>query len=986
MSRLKPGKPEANRKSPVPIRNGSRNTSVNNFPGESPTPTKTLTTGTNTEKINLKSLSHGNSGFQQKLRRHTLTSVDMQIDHIIKALKEITDQDIDPDTFIYDFLRAFNISKSTITRAKEGGDRNMTKLEGALLLTDKMFFSPVVPDLTGKRTLEKALEEFRGNKILAKKKPRFFVVTDYTRLLAFDSKDATYADIAIEDLAGEYMFFLPLAGMSATKIHEEAEADTKAADRMAKLYDQIVADNPPANDAARHALNLFLTRLLFCYFAEDTNIFGKRQFTDSVETYTKVDGSDTSEHIGRVFETLSMAPAKRKGLPPHLDAFKYVNGGLFNDTPGNRSPVPNFNTKSRTTLIALGNQTWAEINPDIFGSMFQGVIDEGKRGSLGMHYTSVPNIMKVIEPLFLNDLREQFQKAKGSITRLNKLLHRIYYIRIFDPACGSGNFLIIAYKELRKLEMEIFSELQILDANYMPLPGIHVSQFYGIEIDDFASEVAILAMWLAEHQMNVAFKASFGHAPASLPLKDGAKIVCDNSLRIEWKNVCPTDEDHEVFVLGNPPYLGSSLQDSKQKADLAFVFNGFKYYKNLDFIACWFLKAARYIKTGEVQSAFVTTNSICQGEQVSMLWPAIFEMGVEIRFAHLSFKWTNNAKSNAAVICAIIGLKEGPVAEKTIFSGGVGRKVTNINAYLVESKNNFVIKRRKPISKLPSMDYGSKPTDGGNLILSHDEKSNLLNEHPELKEVIHPFMGAEDFIDGIRRYCLWLPGSIVNQYKDIPEIKKRGEKVREMRLASPKAATQRDAATPFQFSEPRYVRAPQIIMPSVTSERRSYIPVGFLDDDVVVSNLAFAIYGAEPWLFAVLSSRMHLAWIKIVAGRMKSDFRYSNTLCYNNFPFPEITENQKNELNLRAENVLAAREEHPEKTIAQLYDPDKMPANLLAAHKAMDVAVEKCYRPTPFAEDSDESRVKLLFKLFEKMSGGASSDTDESLELELEDA
>lgn len=961
----------------------------------------------------------GGIGFQQSRQRPTLTGVDMKIDQIINALKQITDQDINPDTFIFDFLLAFNISKSTITRAKEGGDRNMTKLEGAVLLKDKVFFSPVVPDLAGTRTLEEALEKFRANKNIAKNKPRFYVVTDYTRLLAFDSKDTTYADIAIEDLAGEYMFFLPLAGMSATKIHEEAEADTKAADRMAKLYDQIVADNPPANDSDRHALNLFLTRLLFCYFAEDTSIFGKRQFTDSVETYTKVDGSDVSEHVGRVFETLSLGPSKRKGLPPHLTAFPYVNGGLFNDAHGTRSPVPNFNTRSRTTLIALGNQTWAEINPDIFGSMFQGVIDEGKRGSLGMHYTSVPNIMKVIEPLFLNDLREQFQKAKGSETKLNRLLQRIYRIRIFDPACGSGNFLIIAYKELRKLEMEIFHELDRVgnrqsapspfaepQANFeeegfrgkneqptlpiaqstLRLPGIHVSQFFGIEIDDFACEVAVLAMWLAEHQMNVAFQASFGHAPASLPLRDGAKIVHGNSLRVDWKKVCQTDNEHEVFVLGNPPYLGSSLQDKGQKADLAFVFKGFKYYKNLDFIACWFLKAAHYIKGGNAQSAFVTTNSICQGEQVSMLWPAIFEMGVEIRFAHLSFKWTNNAKSNAAVICAIIGLKKGPVSEKTIYTEGLGRKVTNINAYLVEAKNNFLIKRKNPISKLPPMDYGSKPTDGGNLILSKEERSDLISRHPELTEIIHPYVGAEDYIDGTCRYCLWMSFAQSEKFKGIPEIANRIEKVRAMRLASKKEPTRRDAQTPYRFSEPRYEKSPSILIPCHTSENRTYIPFGYLSPEHVISNAALGVYRAEPWAFAVISSRIHLAWVKVVCGRIKTDFRYSNTLCYNNFPFPEITEAQKVELNLRAEEVLAAREEHPEKTMAQLYDPEKMPAKLLAAHKAMDVAVEKCFRPAPFSDDSDESRVKFLFRLFEKMSAGLPGDTEETLEMDLENA
>lgn len=959
------------------------------------------------------------SGFQGKTRKVSLSATNMKIDRVIKALQQITDDGIDPESFVYDFLLAFNTQKSTITRLKDGGDRNMTKIPGAVLLKDKLFFSPVISDLAGPRKLEDALEEFRANKNIAKNKPQFLLVTDFKRILAFDTKESAYADFAIEDLAQEYMFFLQLAGMSATKIHEEAEADTKAADRMARLYDQIVADNPPANDSDRHALNLFLTRLLFCYFAEDTSIFGERQFTASVEKFTQVDGSDVSEHIGRIFEALSLAPSKRKNLPPHLSDFRYVNGGLFNDEPGKRSPVPRFNTKSRTTLIALGDQSWAKINPDIFGSMFQGVIDEGKRGSLGMHYTSVPNIMKVIEPLFLNDLRDQFQKAKGSVTRLNKLLHRIYHIRIFDPACGSGNFLIIAYKELRTLEMEIFHELDRVEnrqpaaspfadsqANFeeagfrgkneqpplaiaqsnLRLPGIHVSQFFGIEIDDFASEVAVLAMWLAEHQMNVAFKASFGHAPAPLPLKDGAKIAHGNSLRLDWKKVCPTDNEHEVFVLGNPPYLGSSLQDEGQKADVAFVFNGLKDYKSLDFISCWFVKASRYLKGNKARSAFVTTNSICQGEQVALLWPHIFNNGIEIAFAHLSFKWTNNAKSNAGVTCVIIGLQEGPISTKTLISGGMARAVKNINAYLVDAKNVFITKRKKPISNLPPMTKGSGPTDGGNLLLTRDQRAGLLENHPELNEVIHSFVGAEDYIDGTSRYCLWFSNEQAKKFQGIPEIASRLKKVREMRLASSKVATRRDAEIPHKFSEPRYEVAPSILIPRHSSERRKYIPFGYLPKEAVVADSASAIYHAEPWTFAVISSRIHLAWTRAVAGRLEERIRYSNTICYNNFPFPDITKSQKKTLDEKAEAVLAAREAHPEKTIAQLYDPDKMPASLLAAHTALDLAVEKCYRDKPFPEDSDEDRLEFLFKLYLKMTGGASSGTDEPLEMELENA
>jgi len=959
------------------------------------------------------------SGFQQHGGKGTLSPVDMQIDQIIKALKEITDETVDPDSFIYDFLLAFNIPKSTITRAKEGGDRNMTNMEGALLLTDKVFFSPVVSDLVGRRTLDEALEGFRVNRAIAKKKPRFYIVTDFIRLLAFDSKDATYSDVAIEDLAGEYMFFLPLAGMTATKIHEEAEADTKAADRMAKLYDQIVTDNPPKNDADRHALNLFLTRLLFCYFAEDTSIFGKRQFTSSVETYTKPDGSDVAEHIGRIFEVLNLAPAKREGLPPHLSEFRYVNGGLFNDVPGRCSPIPNFNTRSRTTLIALGNQSWAEINPDIFGSMFQGVIDEDKRGSLGMHYTSVPNIMKVIEPLFLNDLRDQFQKAKRSATRLNKLLHRIYHLRIFDPACGSGNFLIIAYKELRKLEMDIFHELDrgenlqpgaspfadsqanfeeegfrsrseqpplaIAQAN-LRLPGIHVSQFYGIEIDDFASEVAVLAMWLAEHQMNVAFQASFGHAPAPLPLKDGAKIVHGNSLREDWARICPTDGGHEVLVLGNPPYYGARKQTADQKIDVSIVAGGLPSSKDLDYIGCFFLKGANYIKGTNSRLAFVSTNSICQGEQVAILWPHIFKDNVEIDFAYSPFKWLNNAKDKAGVTCVIIGLRSTSSTPKYHFHNGIRRLVANLNAYLVEGANIFLPSRRSCISGMPKCDFGNMPNDRGLLLLSKEERDQVTKDYPSSQKFIRRLYGSEEFIDDKQRWCLWIEDSELEEALSFPPFQSRIEQLRAKRSESPRAATRKLASKAHRFGEIRHKEGPSILIPLHTSENRSYIPIGHFSNSPIITNSAIAVYTNELWVFGVIASQMHMVWARAVGGGLETRIRYSSEICYNNFPIPEISEANKKELNKHAEAVLNAREEHPEKTIACLYDPETMPANLLAAHKALDVAVDKCYRPKPFSGDCEDERLAFLFKLYQKMTGGTSDTTDETPEMEFEDA
>ncbi len=903
---------------------------------------------------------------------------------------------VKPAEFIYDFLTCFGLPKATIARLKGAGGVNLAKREGCTLLKTKVYFEPLRADLLQAATPMQAIEAAQKDSRIVANKPRFLIATDFKTLAACDTKRRDTVEFPIGDLHEHYTFFLPLAGMEKSIVHAEAEADVKAAEHMARLYDLIRADNPPQTREERHTLNVFLTRLLFCYFAEDTGIFPQNSFGGAVESYTQPDGSDLAAFLQQLFLTLNTEAKGRGKTPKHLAEFPYVNGGLFSDTLASHSAIPTFSAKSRQKLIELGTKSWKEINPDIFGSMFQGVVDDEKRAELGMHYTSVPNIMKVIKALFLDELYDELEQARGSETKLRKLLSRLYRLRIFDPACGSGNFLIIAYKELRRLEMAVFKALEKCEnrsllaepqtgfegAGFRPrieqpaltisqaslrLPGVHVSQFYGIELDDFAHEVAILALWLAEHQMNLEFKAAFGNAPASLPLKDGARIVCADATRLGWEKVCPKESGYEVFGMGNPPYLGSSLQDAQQKADMAFVFHGINEFKNLDYIACWFLKAARYLKGAPTaRFAFVTTNSICQGEQVAMLWPHIFATGIEIAFAHLSFKWTNNAKGQAGVTCVIIGLQEAPVRKKRLYDGQVIRTVENINGYLVNAKNVLIAKRREPISRLKPMDYGSKPTDGGNLILSRPERDQLLAQHPELKEVVHPFMGAEDFIDGIRRYCLWFTDEQARLFKGITEIKRRLEKVREMRLASPKAATRRDAETPHRFSERRYISAPQIIMPSVTSERRDYIPVGLLGSDTVISNLAFAIYDAEPSLFAIISSQMHLVWVRAVAGRLEERIRYSNTICYNNFPLPDLSAAQTKELNRLAEAVLMAREHHHEKTIAQLYDPDTMPAELLAAHRALDAGVEQCYRAKPFT--SAEERLEYLFALYEQMT------------------
>jgi len=627
--------------------------------------------------------------------------------------------------------------------------------------------------------------------------------------------------------------------------------------------------------------------------------------------------------------------------------------------------------------------------------MIQAVVNPEERANQGMHYTSVPNIMKVINPLFMDELRgeynrlnEQYEQKRqmkeiGAITtkqfyeeckqikkRGDALLKRMSRMKFFDPACGSGNFLIITYKSLRFLEMDILSlqrkctpEGEIL---FVDNSVISLSQFYGIELLDFPHEVAMLSLWLAEHQMNTKLNENFGVNTKALPLKNITQIVCGNASRIDWNTVCPHTKDEEVFVFGNPPYLGSSMQDKGQKKDMEIVCGGFENYKNLDYIACWFYVAAKYIRDTQAKYAFVCTNSLTQGEQVALLWPNIFKLGLEINFAYQSFKWNNNAKYNAAVIVVIIGLCKKGLAKRILFSDASVVQCTNINPYLLNAPNIIIGRTTMPISDMPEMIKGSMPTDGGYLLMEQNEKDELLAKYPFLGNVIKGYMGSDDFLNGKRRYCLWMNAEQYNQYKNIPELSKRFEGVARIRLESDTVTTQEYAKYPYLFRQPQYKESDSIIVPGVSSERRQYVPVGLLDKNVVISNAAFAVYDATTSIFGIISSRMHIVWMKTTGGRLKMDYRYSPTLCYNTFPFPKISAEKKEEIKQAAEEVLVTREFYPDKTLAELYDPDKMPQDLREAHARLDDIVESCYPGYPFA--SDEARLECLFKLYEKMT------------------
>ena len=856
------------------------------------------------------------------------------------------------ETFVFDLMAAYDFPKSTISKLKIKLIKNP---DDDVIVASKLHFVAVL-----KKELDTSFDELLKGYVTVKKQPRFIIVTDYQLFKAYDTKTGEKLETDIKSLSKHPDFFLPWLGIEKKIFQGENPADVKAAEKLAKFFDLILQDNLKLVEKNRHALNVFLTRILFCFFAEDTDIFEKDLFTKSINDHTNKDGSDLTDYLKRLFEVLNKK--SRNGLPDFLKLFPYVNGGLFAE----ELPIPKFSKRSRESLIDLGSDlNWAEINPDIFGSMIQAVVHPDQRSGLGMHYTSVTNIMKVIEPLFLSELKEEFATAKGSKPKLKKLFERISKIKIFDPACGSGNFLIIAYKELRLLEMDILKTL-----GEIPMSGISLSNFYGIEIDDFAHEVAKLSLWLAEHQMDVLFNSEFGEVKASLPLKDSGRIVCKNASQIKWEDVCKIKENDEVYLLGNPPYLGSSLQSDEQKEDLSQVCSKkIKDYKNLDYIALWFVKAVDFLKQSiqfKGESAFVTTSSICQGEQVPLLWPYVLAQNIGISFSHAPFLWSNSAKNKAAVFCIIVGIRqENRTKPKFIFSKNVQRKVTNINPYLIEGKNIIVSKQNKPLSNLPEMTYGNKAVDGGNLILSSIEKDVMLKEFPQSKKFIKKLIGSSEFIRGEERFCLWIEDNQLQEALMIPPVNKRIQEVKKMRLASKDDGAKKLAERPHQFRDFIKAKESALIIPRVSSERRSYIPIGFLSPDTIILDSAQAIYDCDPFIFGVISSRIHLLWVKTVSGRLKNDYRYSSVISYNTFPVKKITDTEKERIKKQSFKILHIREKFSNKSISELYDPDLMPDELLKAHQELDSLVEQIYIPNELK--SDEQILEYFFNEFQRL-------------------
>ncbi|WP_171311986.1 class I SAM-dependent DNA methyltransferase [Enterococcus cecorum] len=879
-------------------------------------------------------------------------------------IKAIVDKE-DHEGFIFDFLSIYDkISKATITKLRKGNN-NHAKEPGEVHLKNKLYFKETSQDvLQTFANLEDKVNEQAS-------KPRYIIVTDYQQLLAKDMNTLDSLDIQFEELPRYFDFFLAWNGIEKADFEKENPADLKAAERFAKLFDAILKEN---ENADRHALNLFLIRTLFCLFAEDTGIFDKLIFTTYLKQMTAPDGSDFNERIRELFDFLDKA--ERTGNEPaYLSKFPYVNGQLF--TESHMDLV--FNEKIRDLIIDAGELIgWSDVNPDILGSMLQAVASDDKRSHLGMHYTSVPNIMKVIKPLFLDELYEDFEAAKGNKEKLAKLYTRIGQIKFMDPACGSGNFLIITYKELRQLELAIYQELRTLDPYIYYVPSVSLSQFYGIEIEDFAVDVTRLSLWIAEHQMNKILEEKVDDAVRPLlPLQSAGAIVCGNALRLDWEEVMPHDKNEEVYIFGNPPYLGAKLQSKDQKMDLAHIFGEKVQYKKLDYISGWFYKAVKLIKqSNKIESAFVSTNSITQGEQVSILWNPLLD-NIEISFAYESFKWNNNAKNNAGVMVVIIGLCNGSIQKsKKIFLSDGYKVVNNISPYISDSDNIIVYPLNIATNGLPNMVMGSMPRDGGNLILSEKEKTQL--EEYDIKDnIVREYIGAQEFINGKKRYCLWLNKSLYNKYENISEIKERIQAVKEYRLASNAESTRKSADYSWEFVQKgEYEHAYgyeiknrlSIIIPRVSSENRLYVPMGIVGDDTVISDSAMAIYDAPIWLLGLLQSRMHMVWLRTVGGRLKTDYRYSASLVYNTFPVPELSTRRKNEIEDLVLNILDIRDEEGG-TLAELYgsplaekNPKPMNPRLQKAHQELDEVVDRAYKKSGFKDDNE--RLSLLLKMY----------------------
>ncbi|MCI5219108.1 MAG: class I SAM-dependent DNA methyltransferase, partial [Candidatus Electrothrix sp. LOE2] len=790
---------------------------------------------------------------------------------------------------------------------------------------------------------------------------------DRFRLYDYDQGGDIVAEFQLVDLPANIKHFAFMAGYTATEVRPEDPVNIKAAEKMGRLHDELKAIGYTGHDLER-----YLVRLLFCLFAEDTGIFEKNLLRDLIQIHTAEDGSDLADRLNHLFQVLNTPHEKRlQTLPEHLAAFEYINGDLFAES----LPVAGFNADMRNMLLDACELDWAGISPAIFGSLFQSVMDAKERRNLGAHYTSETNILKLINPLFLEELQAEFARVRKSKKQLAEFHGKLSRLTFLDPACGCGNFLVITYRELRLLELEVLKTLYpggqgVVDVGM--LIRVNVDQFYGIEYEEFPAQIAQVAMWLVDHQINLKVSEAFGMYFARIPLKSSANIVHGNALQIPWESVVA--QERLSYILGNPPFIGSKYQQPEQRAEIAAVSGKVKSCGILDYVTGWYFLAARYIQGTEIECAFVSTNSIAQGEQVGVLWKKLAAEDISINFAHRTFQWNSEARGKAAVHCVIIGFAAFSRKEKRIYEYDDIRsepheiKAANINAYLVDGPLVFIEKRRNPISSnAPVVRLGNQPIDGGHYLFTPEEKSAFLDIEPKAAPFFKRWIGAREFLNGIERWCLWLGDCSPAELKQMPACVDQIKKVQAFRLESKRMATRAMAATPTRFHFENMPDGNYLLIPGVSSARRKYIPFGFISPEIMASNLVNISQSAEPYHFGILSSTMHMAWMRYTAGRLKSDYRYSIGLVYNNFPWPiNATDKQKAKVKQAAQAVLAARAAFPDSTLADLYDPLTMPAQLTKAHAALDKAVDKCYQPRSFTDELN--RMQFLFALYEELT------------------
>lgn len=940
-----------------------------------------------------------------------------------KEWEMASNEDAEAKTFLYEFFNVFGISQRKVSTF----EHRVKKLDEREGYIDLFWKGMILIEMKSKgKDLDKALIQAKDylHNLPQHELPKYILVSDFERFRLIDMEEDTTNEFKLNELYKNVKLFGLLAGYLKRIYKEEDPVNVEAAYLMGKLHDAL-------KDAGYtgHELEKYLVRLLFCLFADDTTIFELSTFQLYIEDKTNEDGSDLGLHLAQIFQVLNTPIEKRqKTLDESLAAFPYVNGQLFAE----QLSFASFNSKMRQTLLDCCHLDWSKISPAIFGSMFQSVMNPVERRNLGAHYTSEKNILKLIKPLFLDELWNEFETVKSNSNKLKLFHNKIASLRFLDPACGCGNFLVITYRELRLLEMEVVKKLlsgqQVTNIRSYLL--VDVDRFYGIEYEEFPAQIAQVAMWLMDHQMNMQAVVLFGQYFNRLPLTKSANIVQGNALQIDWDSLLNPEKTITIYaeklqyieskptvnettlqykqanvythkaehvekfttdplaetikydyVLGNPPFIGKQMQNSAQKQDMELVFNGVKGAGVLDYVCSWYIRAAQYLQKynsgkSDIKCAFVSTNSISQGEQVGILWNELFNRyKIKIHFAHRTFKWGNEAKGNAAVHVVIIGFSNFDITEKFIYEyediKGEPHEITvrNINPYLVEGKDLNICKRRQPICNVPEISFGSMPNDGGYLVLSDEEKHVLLNIEPGSQQYIKELLSAYEYLNGIKRWCLWLQNANPTDIRKMPEISKRVENVRKIREASTRDATKKLAAFPSLFGEIRQPNSNYILIPRHSSENRKYIPFGFFDKDSIASDSCLFVTSANFYHFGVLSSIMHMTWNKYTCGRIKSDFRYSNEMVYNNFPWPEnITVKQKENIEKAAKEVLSMRTLFPDNSLADLYDPNFMPPALVKAHNELDKAVDLAYRPQPFINET--KRIEFLFELYDKYTAG----------------